>query len=45
MLFRSLYHEDKKAWKVLMKNAMTADLSWNKSAETYGEIYSWLTGK
>ena len=40
-----LYHEDKKAWKNLMKNAMTADFSWSSSAGQYLEIYGWLTGK
>ncbi len=39
-----LYHGDKKAWKALQKNAMTADFSWNKSAGAYLEIYGWLTG-
>ena len=40
-----LYHDDKKAWTVLMKAGMTADFSWSKSAEEYLEIYDWLTGK
>lgn len=40
-----LYHNDKKAWKALIKAGMTADFSWNKSAGEYLEIYSWLTGK
>lgn len=40
-----LYHNDKKAWKALIKADMTADFSWNKSAGEYLEIYSWLTGK
>jgi len=38
-----LYHNDKKAWKALMKNAMTADFSWKRSAGEYLEIYGWLT--
>lgn len=40
-----LYHNDKKAWKGLMKAGMTADFSWAKSAGEYMEIYGWLTGK
>ena len=40
-----LYHDDKKAWKGLMKNAMTADFSWDRSAGEYCQIYSWVTGK
>ena len=40
-----LYHNNKKAWKALIKAGMTADFSWNKSAGEYLEIYSWLTGK
>ena len=41
----SLYHDDKKAWKGLQKNAMTTDFSWDKSAGEYCQIYSWVTGK
>ena len=41
----SLYHNDKKAWKGLQKNAMTADFSWDRSARAYEEIYGWITGK
>lgn len=41
----ALYHNDKKAWKGLMKSGMTADFSWTKSAGEYLEIYDWLTGK
>ncbi|BDF71622.1 glycogen synthase [Oscillospiraceae bacterium] len=40
-----LYHTDKKAWKALQHNAMTADFSWQRSAGQYLEIYGWLTGK
>ena len=39
-----LYHNNYKAWKTLMKNAMTADFSWKRSAQAYLEIYGWLTG-
>ena len=38
-----LYHNNQKAWKTLMKNAMTADFSWTRSAQAYLEIYGWLT--
>ena len=41
----SLYHNDKKAWKGLQKNAMSTDFSWNRSAKAYEEIYGWITGK
>lgn len=35
----TLYETDKKAWKSLQKSAMTADFSWQKSADEYLEIY------
>lgn len=34
-----LYHNDKKAWRALQKQAMTTDFSWNASAQQYLEIY------
>ncbi|MEG0320829.1 MAG: glycogen synthase GlgA [Oscillospiraceae bacterium] len=40
-----LYHNDPKTFKAIQKNAMTADLSWAKSAGAYLEIYGNLTGK
>ena len=40
-----LYRGDKKAWQGLMKNAMSADFSWKRSAGEYEEIYGWVTGK
>ena len=40
-----LYHGDPKGWKQLQKNAMTADFSWDKSAQEYCQIYGWVTGK
>ena len=40
-----LYHNDKKAWKGLQKNAMSTDFSWTRSAAAYREIYGWVTGK
>ena len=39
-----LYHGDKAAWKSLMKNAMNADFSWDRSAGEYIEIYKQITG-
>ncbi len=39
-----LYQNDKNAWKTLMKNAMTADFSWDRSAAEYEEIYCRITG-
>ena len=41
----NLYHNDKKAWKGIQKNGMTADFSWDKSAQEYCQIYGWVTGK
>ncbi len=40
-----LYRNDPKAWKTIQQNAMTADFSWNRSANCYQEIYGWITGK
>jgi len=39
----ALYHNDKKAWKTLQKNAMTVNFDWEKSAGEYLEIYRNLT--
>jgi len=36
---------DKKAWAVLMQNAMSANFSWDRSAQTYLELYKKLTAK
>jgi starch synthase len=33
---------DKKAWAALMQNAMAADFSWDRSAQTYLELYKKL---
>ena len=38
------YHNDKDAWKALMKHAMTADFGWARSAAEYTEIYEQITG-
>ena len=34
-----LYNDDKKAWRGLQKESMTADFSWKNSARKYLEIY------
>lgn len=38
-------YKNKKAWKNLIKNAMTADFSWDKSAKEYKKVYQEITGK
>lgn len=38
-----LYREDPKTWNRIIRNAMQDDFSWNKSAETYIELYKSLT--
>ena len=40
-----LYYNNPDAWHYLQHNAMTADFSWNRSAEDYLQIYNWITGK
>lgn len=35
-------YKDKKEWNNLVKNAMSADFSWGKSAEKYKEVYKKL---
>ena len=32
-------YKDEKAWKALMKTAMTTDFSWQRSAEDYKKLY------
>ena len=39
-----LYHNDPKAWKQMMKSAMTADFSWDRSAQDYEQVYHWVLG-
>lgn len=39
-----VYYNDKTAWKKLMDNAMTADYSWNVSAEKYIDMYCAVSG-
>ena len=40
-----VYYDNKEAWNALMKNAMTADFSWDRSAGEYEEVYHGITGK
>jgi len=40
-----LYHNDPKAWQKLVRNAMSADFSWDRSALDYQEVYGWICGK
>ena len=35
----TLYHRNKKSWRILQKNAMTTDFSWDRSAKEYLDIY------
>ena len=39
-----LYSSSKKAWRALQKAGMTADFSWNDSAQQYLEIYQRIVG-
>ena len=39
-----LYHTNKKAWRGLQKEGMTADFSWDNSAKQYLDIYQRITG-
>ncbi len=39
-----LYHNNKKAWKGLQKEGMSADFSWKNSAQQYLEIYNRILG-
>ena len=39
-----LYNNDKKAWKGLQKESMTADFSWKSSAQQYLDIYQRILG-
>ena len=40
----ALYHENKKAWRGLQKESMTADFSWDNSAHKYLDIYQRILG-
>ena len=39
-----LYHNNKKAWRGLQKESMTADFSWTNSAKQYLDIYQRILG-
>lgn len=36
------YYDNKQAWKQLIKNAMNTDVSWEKSAHDYSDLYEYL---
>jgi starch synthase len=38
------YWEDDAVWKRIMKNAMTADFSWSRSAQRYADVYESVKG-
>ena len=40
----ALYHNDKQAWQSLMHQAMTTDVSWDRHALEYMELYHKLIG-
>lgn len=37
-----VYYEVPKDWKILMKSAMNSDVSWDKSAQDYSNMYEYL---
>ena len=39
-----LYYNNKKAWRGLQKESMTADFSWDRSAQQYLDIYQRILG-
>ena len=39
-----LYYNDKEAWRGLQKAGMTADFSWDHSAQEYLDIYQRISG-
>ena len=39
-----LYYNNKKAWRGLQKESMTADFSWDNSAKQYLDIYQRILG-
>ena len=39
-----LYHSNKKAWRALQREGMTADFSWDNSARQYLDIYQRILG-
>ncbi len=39
-----IYYDKKREWNKLIDRAMTADFSWNASAEKYRELYDWMIG-
>ena len=41
---QGVYYNDKNSWQRLIRNAMSADYSWDASAEKYLKMYSDITG-
>ena len=39
-----IYYKKKREWNKIVDRAMTADFSWNASANKYQEMYDWLIG-
>ena len=37
-----VYYNRPEDWKILVRNAMNTDVSWEKSAETYCQLYAQL---
>ena len=35
------YREHRASWEALMRNGMAKDLSWNRAAEQYEQIFAW----
>lgn len=40
-----LYYGDKKVWSELQYRGMSADFSWERSAQGYEELYDWAIGR
>lgn len=37
-----VYYDDRKSWRILVKNALATDVSWEMSADKYIEVYNLL---
>ncbi len=40
-----IYYTDKESWHVIQHNGMTADFSWQRSAQGYRQLYEWAVAK
>ena len=40
-----VFNVDNSGWKQLQKNGMAADLSWQRSAEGYQQLYEWTMAR